>query len=247
LATGWGVVAPAPASAQCAFVVVRHDRAYFLYGSGRPSEIRPGAVLAETLEPGCSDVGGVPAPAPTPVRARRIAGVPPDVAVLVRGRALVAAGYLPRADRFPLNGITVDETKGCRPGAPGSLRGFARVWPAGIMLASGGEPIDVLVDVHTDVTGLSRRGLPYIGDGQRVRVDAVHCGRKIVARRIVANGRIVPATTAEDILGPDWRGGPSETSTSRHGWWAAGAASVTAAVAGGVLVLRRRPGAPHRS
>jgi len=53
-----------------------------------------------------------------------------------------------------------------------------------------------------------------IGDAQRVRIDAVHCGRELLAHRIVAAGRIVPETTAT--------------------------------IAGGVLVVRRRPGTAHR-
>ena len=249
-ATGWSTAAPVPASASCAFVVVRHDRAYFTYwGPHRPAGIRPGVVLAGTLEPGCSDVGGVPAPVPTRVGARRIAGVPTEVALLVRGQALIAIGYLPQVRGFPLHGPVVDETRGCRLGAPASLTGVAHAWPAGITFAaaSGRRPIDVFVDGNTRIGGLSGHGLPYIGDGQRVRIKAVHCGRKIVARRISANGPIVPATTAEDILGPDWRGGPSIVTSARHNrWWAAGAAAVTAAVAGGVLILRRRPAGPHR-
>ena len=76
---------------------------------------------------------------------------------------------------------------------------------------------------------------------------AAHCGRELLARRIVPAGPIVPETTAEDILGADWRGGPSiETSARRHAWWTAGAVVVTAAVAGGVLIARRRPGAARR-
>ena len=113
---------------------------------------------------------------------------------------------------------------------------------------SGGQAVDVYVDVHTRITGLSRHGLPYIGKGQRVRIDAVRCGRELLARRIAAPGPIVPLTTAEDVLGAGWRGGPSlETSVRRHGGVTAGVAAAAVALAGGVLVLRRRPGAPPRS
>jgi hypothetical protein len=108
---------------------------------------------------------------------------------------------------------------------------------------SGGQAVDVYVDVHTRITGLSRHGLPYIGKGQRVRIDAVRCGRELLARRIAAPGPIVPLTTAEDVLGAGWRGGPSlETSVRRHGGWAAAAAVVIAAIASGVVIARRRPG-----
>jgi hypothetical protein len=259
LATGWSVAVPMPASASCAFVAVRHDRAYFAYwGPHHLSGIRPGGPLSGTLQPGCSDVGGAPSPGPTRVGARRIAGVPAEVALLVQAQALVAVGYLPQARGFPFHGPVVDELKRCRLGDPLSLTGIARARPGGLNLAHvratgpvhrfEHQLVDLFVDVHTKISRLSRHGLPYIGDGQRVRIDAVHCGRKIVARHIVPAGRIAPETSAEDILGPDWRGGPSvESSAHRHGWWAFGTAAVTAALAGGVLVRRRRPGAPHRS
>jgi hypothetical protein len=247
IAIGSGVAVPVPASAQCAFIVVRHDRAYFLYGAHGHSRIRPGPPLVGTLEPGCSDVPGVPAPAATRVRARRIVGVSPAVAVVVRGQALVAMGYLPQAPGFPLPGLG-DRPKRCRIGAPASLTGTAHFFAAGIQLAAGGRPVDVFLDARTRVTGLTRHGLPYIGEGQRVRIDAVHCGREIVARHIVANGPIVPETAAEDFLGADWRGGRTSENVARsHASWAAGAAAVIAALAGGVLLLRRRTRAPHRS
>jgi hypothetical protein len=245
--TGWGVAASVPASAQCAFIVVRHDRAYFLYGAHGPSKVRPGEALRDTLEPGCSDVAGVPAPAPTRVKARRIAGVSPDVAVLVHGQVLVNMGYLPQTPGFPVPGLG-DRPKRCRSGVPASLTGAAHFFAGGIQVAAGGRPSDVYLDARTRVTGLTRRGLPYIGEGQRVRIDAVHCGRELVARRIVANGPIVPEATAEDILGQDWRGQAGVDATARsYAWWAAAAAAVAVALTAGLLVLRRRPGAAHRS
>jgi len=54
----------------------------------------------------------------------------------------------------------------------------------------------------------ARYGLPYIGAGQRVRVETVRCERRIVARRIARAGRIVAPTTAECWLGSHWRGDP---------------------------------------
>lgn len=256
-ATGWSVAVTAPASASCAFVVVRHHRAYFeLWRRRDVPGVRPGALVPGTVEPGCNDTGGA-VPAPTRVGARRIAGVSPDVAVLVRGQILIAMGYLPDVHGFPLHGPVVDQTPACRRfGVPLTLTGVARARPAGINVASvhASSPVPLvdhqvttlLMDQHTHVDGLSRRGVPYIGDGQRVRIDALRCGWRVVARHIVANGPIVPGTTVEDVLGADWRGGPSiETSARRHGWWAA-AAAVTAAVAAGVLIARRRPGAARR-
>jgi hypothetical protein len=46
----------------------------------------------------------------------------------------------------------------------------------------------------------------HIGPGEAVRIDARRCGRMIVARRVVAAGPLVPASTAEDIFGTGWRG-----------------------------------------
>lgn len=255
---GWSVAVPAPAFASCAFVAVRQDRAYFQLW--RPQDVpgmRPGAMVAGTVEPGCNDTGGA-VPAPTRVGARRIAGVSPDVAILVRGQILVAMGYLPDVRGFPLQGPVVDQTPACRRlGVPLTLTGVARARPSGINVASvhASSPVPLvdhqvttlLMDQNTRINGLSRGGVPYIGDGQRVRIDALRCGWRVVARHIVANGPIVPATSVEDILGQDWRGGPSiETSARRHGWATAGVAAVAAAIAGGVLVLRRRPGAARR-
>jgi len=220
--------------------------------------VRPGALVPGTVEPGCNDTGGA-VPAPTRVGARRIAGVSPDVAILVRGQILIAVGYLPDVHGFPLHGPVVDQTPACRRfGVPLTLTGVARARLAGINVASvhASSPVPLadhqvttlLMDQHTRVDGLSRGGVPYIGDGQRVRIAAIRCGWRVVARHIVADGRIVPGTTVEDVFGQDWRGAPSiETSARRHGWVTAGVAAAAVALAGGVLVLRRRPGAPPRS
>ena len=81
----------------------------------------------------------------------------------------------------------------------------------------------VFLDGHTRIDGLTRNGLPYIGEGQLVRVDARFCkvpgsiGTKIVARRIVPAGPIVAPSTAEDILGADWRGRPDIVSRATGG------------------------------
>jgi hypothetical protein len=40
-----------------------------------------------------------------------------------------------------------------------------------------------------------------------VRIAARRCGGSVVARTIAPAGPIVPPSTAEDILGPGWRGG----------------------------------------
>ena len=80
-----------------------------------------------------------------------------------------------------------------------------------------------------------------------MRVDERFCkvpgsiGNKIVARRIAPAGPIVPETTAEDVLGPAWRGRPDDAIVAAHGYgWEAGGALVLVGAIGAVLVARRR-------
>ncbi len=205
---GGGVAAP-PAHAACIFVIVWHDRAYF--AAGTPETLpHPGAPVRGAVEPDCADTGG-PARPPTPIAARRIAGVPAGVALLARDTVDSSTVHLHHL-----------------------LRGSAQVF----------------VDGHTRIEGLARNGLPYIGEGQLVRVDARFCkvpgsiGTKIAGRRIVAAGPIVAPPTADDVLGPDWRGGPGILSRAigGHSWAAYAALALLAAVAALLIARRRSPG-----
>ena len=66
-------------------------------------------------------------------------------------------------------------------------------------------------------------------------------GTKIVARRIVPAGPIVRPSTAEDILGADWRGSPDDAIVAAHGYgWEAAVALVLTASLVALLVARRR-------
>ncbi len=132
---------------------------------------------------------------------------------------MVAAGYFPQLPAFPLvpPGAPFDATRTCRLGPALVLTG--RALPGTGMLNLGHVRsslperlfdhmlINLEVDAHTRITGLARNGLPYIGTGQRVRIAARRCGGSVVARTIAPAGPIVRASTAEDILGADWRGG----------------------------------------
>jgi|tagenome__1003787_1003787.scaffolds.fasta_scaffold20710458_2 hypothetical protein len=225
-----GAVVPRQAHAACILVVVWHDQAYFAIGS---PETLPaaGAAVHGAVEPGCNDTGGGITELPTPVAARRVAGVPPGLALLVRDTVLVAHGYiagLPTAATLP-----TDATRGCRLGGPVRITG-----PANVGLGSLSVPVSdstvrlhhllrgaahIVVDGGTRIEGLVRRGQAYIGEGQLVQVDARFCmvpgsiGTKIVARHITPAGPIVPASTAEDILGDDWRGKPGIVSKATDG------------------------------
>jgi hypothetical protein len=218
--TAAGGVTPAPAFAGCAELVVWHDTAYSeewttAHGPHAAATARlPGVVL-----PGCNDTGG-PTPAPTRVEARRIAGVAPAVALLADQKIFVAAGYFPQLPGFPLvrTGAPVaDATRTCTLGPALVLTGSAVPGTGRLNLGHVRSSlperlfdhmlINLEVDAHTRITGLSRNGLPYIGTGQRVRIAARRCGGSVIARTITPAGPIVPPSTAEDILGTGWRGG----------------------------------------
>jgi hypothetical protein len=156
-------------------------------------------------------------PSPSPVGARAIAGVPPQLALLSTGGVHVPTGVFPQLPGFPIrSGPVDDETQTCHVTA--NVRASGHVLPGSgeVDLADvrSSRPLQlvdhrllVLVDVHTRIAGLDRYGVPYIGRRQAVRIDAVRCGHMIVATRIVPGGPITPVATAEDVLGPHWRGG----------------------------------------
>ena len=251
-----GAVAPVPAHASCIFVVVWHDRVYFAEGS--PGTLpHPGAPVRGAVEPDCNDTGG-PAGAPTPTAARRISGVPAGVALLARDTVLVASGYFPQVTNV-LTGATMptDETRGCTLGGPVRITGVAD--PAfGFLSVHVDESTvhlhhllrgsaHVAVDGFTRIERLARNGQPYIGRGQRVRVDARFCkvpgsiGTKIVGRRIVPAGPIVAPPAADDILGPGWDGDAGIASPAAGGHsWAAYVAIGLALVAAGSILVRHR-------
>jgi hypothetical protein len=207
-------VRPAPARASCVAVVVWHDTAYFGYPTPgvRP---RPGRPVRGVVEPGCNDTGGG-VPSPTPVGARAIAGVPPQVALLSAGGVYVPAGVFPQLPGFPVRpGRVRDATRTCHVTAHVTASGHVLPGPGVVDLADvrSSRPLQlvdqrlfVVVDGHTRIAGFDRYGVPYIGQGQAVRIAAVRCGHMIVATRIVPGGPIAPVATAEDVLGADWRG-----------------------------------------
>ena len=81
----------------------------------------------------------------------------------------------------------------------------------------------MFADAHTRFEGLTRNGLPYIGEGQLVRVEARFCkvrarsGRRSSRATSCRPGPIVAPSTAEDILGADWRGRPGVVSRATGG------------------------------
>lgn len=251
-----GAAVPDRAFAGCAVAVVWHDTSYFQYwGRGQAPSADAGPRLDGAVEPGCNDTGGS-TPSPTSVGARAIRGVPTAVAILSQGGILIAPGYFPQVAGFPLArpGAPVeDATRGCRLGVPLTLSGRALPSMGRLNLRdvrssrpvrlSGHELIGLVIDGRTQLTGLVRDGIAYIGTGQVVRITGRFCrvpgsfGPEVIARRIAAAGPIVPPSTAEDILGGGWRGGDGGVG------WTATILVVLAGVA--VLLVRaRRSGSP---
>ncbi len=139
---------------------------------------------------------------------RRLAGVDPRVAVAVRGErevAYLAAGYFLELPSHPLHGAiewsprALNELSGCVRSPAMRIEGTLRYGPSPMLDVSerdrvarryvGSEAL-LFVDAHTRVERLSRGGLPYVGQGAAVAVDAVGCLTrdgtlaKLVPRRI---------------------------------------------------------------
>lgn len=222
------VPAPDRAGASCVQLVVWHDTAYAGVGwdAADLPDVHTGRQLPGAVLPDCADTGGSPA-APTPVRAAAIDGVPTAVAIWAFGGPMVASGYFPRQPGFPIApvGGEFDETVGCRLGNAITVDGRAEAGFGGLAVVvsrsfqplrlTGGRVLtDLFLDGHTRIVGPSREGLPYIGGGQKVHVEARTCqvkggvGSKIVARRVVASGPIPAPPSAAAMLGADWAGAP---------------------------------------
>jgi hypothetical protein len=255
---GGGVAAP-PAHAQCAFIVVWHDRAYWGFGGGPLQS--DGKALEGAVQPGCNDTTGANEQ-PSSVTARTIPGIPRAVAIFSEGQTLIGSGYLIGTTDLGVGDAAVqirDETRGCTLGGPVQITGRVHLGFGLVDVSVDDTTVrlhhlihgsaQVFPDGHTRFDGLTRNGFPYIGEGQRVRVDARFCkvpgsiGNKIVARRIAAAGPIVPPSTAGDVLGDGWAGTPdADAVVAAHGYGWAGAVAVLALAAciGGLVVARRR-------
>ena len=235
------------AQASCVYVIVWHDTAYFgFYSLEQLPGTRAGMPIDGAITPDCADTGGPPG-SPTDAKASRIQGLSPDVAIVSGGTTLVAEGYLPQLRSFPLrrrDSASPDETRNCTTGPPVVINGTAdgALFGLSVRRASGGVVSNLFIDSHTRVVGLRRHGLPFIGDGQRVRLVAVPCqvkganGPKLVVRRITAAGPIVGQASAKRVLGKDWDGVSTPVTHSSTFWVAALPA---AAAAGGWLRHRR--------
>jgi hypothetical protein len=159
-------------SGGCTSAILLHGQGYLgVHLDGRRPP--PGSPLDDGIKPACND-GGPPFDDDRDVGLREVSGLPPEVAVYVEGEPDVIYVsdryhvFLPmpryrrraRGARCHFAG-TVTELEGLRVG---------RRW--------------VGVDGRTRMEGFPG-SLPYLRNGDRVRVDAVGCsGEDVVARRI---------------------------------------------------------------
>jgi hypothetical protein len=192
--------------ASCAARITWNGTVY--YGEAGFGRLPSTLMLGTGGRPTCRDSNGGEAGASTTVDVRRLAGVGPRVAVAVGGEpnvAYLARGYFIQLASHPLHAAlewsprSLNELTGCAKSPPMRLEGIAR--PGGALVVEVSKRDEVasryvgheaflFVDSYTQIEGFSRNGLPYIGPGTRVAVEAVACLwrngtlRKVVPRRI---------------------------------------------------------------
>jgi hypothetical protein len=137
--------------------------------------------------PACRDALGGEAGASRAVEVSSIGGVDPRLAIAALDDArhgYFAAGYFVQLPSHPLHAFLLQPGPGCVRGRPVSLAGTVER-NAGSLTLRGRR---VLVDARTRIEHLLRDGLPYVGVGRKVAVEAVSCHGELVARRISPAG-----------------------------------------------------------
>ena len=194
-------VPPRAVATTCSAVVVWNRTQYF--GSAavwRPLTRR----LGTGTIPACGDSPGTPA---TRVDVYAFRNVPSGVAIGVRDSdrdAFLAPGYFPQLPSHPLHVGGRDEPnemRGCVPTPLMRLRGRVvwNVFHLRLRVTSRAGSVrrryvasrtPIFIDARTRILGSRRNGLPYIGIGATVAVEARGCREagarapRIVARRI---------------------------------------------------------------
>jgi hypothetical protein len=254
---GGSAAAPNHASASCAELVVWHDMVYTPVVDRSLLPVTRGGRLPDALQPDCEDTGGSLKP-PTRLTAAAVKDVSPRIAVWVAGKPMTAVGSLPWVAGSPLarQVRAYDATTGCTLGPHVTIDGAARPGPGGlwITVAHSSRPVPTFdgripleLDAHTRVLGLAQDGVPYVGWGQRMHVAARECttpgarGPNIVVRRITPTGPLAAEATAEQVLGPGWRGGTGlAAKLERGGGWMVFVVFGAAAAAALAWRFRRR-------
>jgi hypothetical protein len=172
-------------SGGCAAAVVRDGVLY--RGTGESARgLRSGQAIEEGfVSPACNDTGGNDPDRPTRVFAVR--GVSPELAVIDDGSLYVNVGYFTELPDHPLHDRFHGgpdrprrKPRGSRCAVDGRvLETFSVLWAE-----TDRGRVTVGVDVRTRIEGFDRAGLPYLQEGDAIRIRG-RCGDEFVlARRI---------------------------------------------------------------
>jgi hypothetical protein len=155
--------------------------------SGRASEAgrhRSSELIEEGfLSPGCND-GGAPEP-DRPASVFAVRGVSPDVAVIDDGNLYVNTGYFTELPDHPLHDRfhgRPDRPRRKVRGARCEINGRVLETFSSLWVETKRGRISVVVDSRTTIEGFDRAGLPYVDEGDAVRVQG-RCRRDIVLAR----------------------------------------------------------------
>jgi Family of unknown function (DUF6281) len=167
-------------SGGCAAAIVFEDALYLGAGDEKGAP-RPGKRAGEAVYPGCDDGGG--AEPDTPVNVRAVRGVPNSVALYADGDLYVNHGYPTALPEHPLHaqldGGRRARVRGRRCRLEGEILMLQPLW-----VRAGGRRVNVVIDRRTEIHGFDRGGLPYLEEGDRIRIEARGCRGNAVARRI---------------------------------------------------------------
>ena len=175
-------------SGLCGSDLIWHDRAYYAVPvEGLPASGEP---LGVGGVPSCTDVLGGETGASRAVEVSALAGIEPKLAVGVVDeprRGYVAAGYFVQLPTHPLHFVLAERTPECGGSHRLRLVGYVERNDGSLTLqAASGDTVVLLVGSRTRILGLSRGGLPYVGLGRKIQVEAVRCaGHRLLALRVI--------------------------------------------------------------
>jgi hypothetical protein len=179
-------------SGSCASGIVYQDAAYLGVGDvdGLPP---PTASAEEAARPGCNDGG--PIESDTMIEARHMRGVAPEVALYAGEDAYVNVGYFTELPEHPLHRQfhgAPDRPRRRARGEPCQIEGRVLETTFSLMVRAADQRISVAVDARTTIAGFDRAGLPYLEEGDKLRIGgrACHDGDPpVVLARLIEPGR----------------------------------------------------------
>jgi Family of unknown function (DUF6281) len=189
-------------SGGCASGLVYKEEMYL--GMARTDRLPdPGAPAGDAVVPACND-SGPPYDDDSSIRVRHVRGVPAEVALYAQARTdtvFVNTGYVTEVPEHPLHrALHGDEDRPRRRGAAPRCRLDAEVAETtfGLWVRADARRVNVIVDARTRIDGFDREGLPYLEQGDVVRISGHGCRP---AGRITAAFTISVARAARGLDG----------------------------------------------